>query len=182
MPASRLAVLLFIASEAVFFTLLILAYVILHGSGSGPSAAGSLDARRTFVFSLFLFASSFTFWLAERRLRRGDRFGFALLLNLTVVLGIVFLCGQAVEWAGLIRRGVVPSRDPFATGFFTLTGFHGLHVIAGLCLLVATALVGARRAAGERGRAAVAGIGYYWHFVDAVWVAIFAVVYLGAAL
>ncbi len=182
MPASKLAVLLFIASEAVFFTLLILAYVVLHGSGSGPGAAGSLDVGRTFVFSLFLFASSFTWWRAERRLRGGDRVGFALLLNLTVVLGIVFLSGQAVEWVGLIRRGVVASRDPFATGFFTLTGFHALHVIAGLCLLVAAALVGARRDAGPRGQAAVAGIGYYWHFVDAVWVLIFAVVYLGAAL
>ncbi len=182
MPSSRLAVLLFIASEAVFFTLLILAYVILHRSGSGPGAADVLDLRRTLVFSLFLLASSLTWWLAERRLRGGDRVGFALLLNLTVLLGVVFLSGQAIEWVGLFRRGVVPSRDPFATGFFTLTGFHALHVIAGLCLLVAAAIAGGRREAGTRGREAVAGVGYYWHFVDAVWVVIFAVVYLGTAL
>lgn len=180
LPASKLGVALFIASEATFFTLLVLAYVFLHGAGAGPRAPGHLDPARTGAFTLFLLASSGTFWLAERRLRSGRRRAFALLVAATVALGIVFLVGQGTEWAHLLRAGVAPRADPFATSFFTLTGFHGLHVLVGLVLLGVTAGLGAG-ADGARWRAVVEGAGWYWHFVDAVWVVIFAVVYLGTA-
>lgn len=181
-PSSKIAVGLFIASEATFFTLLVLAYVFLHGSGAGPKARGSLDPARTAIFSAFLVGSSFTFWMGERRLRRGERRPFAILVAVTIVLGVVFLAGQGAEWAHLLRAGIAPSVNPFATSFFTLTGFHGLHVLVGLVLLAVTGGLGARIEGGTRWRAIVEGAGWYWHFVDAVWVVIFAVVYLGTAL
>lgn len=181
-PAAKAAVGLFIASEATFFTLLVLAYVFLHRSGSGPTARGSLDPARTAVFTAVLVASSGTWWLAERRLRAGERRGFAALVAATVVLGVVFLAGQGAEWARLLGAGIVPGASPFATSFFTLTGFHGLHVLVGLVLLGASAALGAGAADGERGQAIVGGAGWYWHFVDAVWIVIFSVVYLGSVL
>lgn len=180
-PAAKVAVALFIASEATFFVLLILAYVFLHGAGAGPKAPGALDAVRTGVFSVFLFASSVTFWLGERRLRRGGRRAFAAFVASTIVLGGVFLAGQAAEWRRLLGAGIAPRSDPFATSFFTLTGFHGLHVLVGLVLLAVAAGLGARLEGGARWRTLVESAGWYWHFVDAVWAVIFAVVYLGTA-
>ncbi len=182
MPASKAATLLFILSEATFFALLLLAYVFLHGAGAGPRAAGTLDPVRTGGFTVVLVASSATFWLAERRLRAGGRRAFAGLVALTVALGIAFLAGQAGEWRHLLAAGVAPRSDPFATSFFTLTGFHGLHVAVGIVLLAVAAGLGGRGAPTERGAAVVASAGLYWHFVDAVWVVIFSVVYLGTAL
>ena len=179
LPPAMVATGLFIASEATFFVLLVLAYVFLHRSGAGPTAAASLDPARTAVFTAFLVASSGTFWAAERRLRAGDGRGFAALVALTIALGIVFLAGQGAEWSHLLRSGVAPRTNPFATSFFTLTGFHGLHVIVGLVLLAVAAGLGHGR--GARGDALVRSAGWYWHFVDVVWIAIFSIVYLGAA-
>ena len=186
MTAPKLAVLSFIASEAVFFTLLVLAYVFLHGAGGGPRAAGTLDPGQTAIFTVALVASSGTFWAGERRLRRGGRGAFVVLLAATIVLAAVFLAGQGAEWARLLRAGVAPRVNPFATAFFTLTGFHGLHVAVGIVLLAVCGWLGAgapARTGVAAGRAAavVESAGLYWHFVDAVWIGIFLVVYVGSA-
>ncbi|MGH7865363.1 MAG: cytochrome c oxidase subunit 3, partial [Candidatus Binataceae bacterium] len=99
----------------------------------------------------------------------------------TILLGFIFIVGQGEEWAGLVRNGVTVSRNLFGTTFFTLTGFHGLHVIIGLIALAA--LAGIVMAGKLRGRVKepLEAIGIYWHFVDAVWIVIFSIIYLGAA-
>ncbi len=180
---NRLGVELFVLSEAVFFLLLILAYVFYHHrTGTGGAAAAHLDPLRTGIYSVFLLASSLTMWRAEVNTTRGRRHRVRAWLLATIVLGAVFLVGQGIEYAGLIQRQVTISRDLFGTTFFTLTGFHGLHVLIGLVVLaVFTALVFAaeREAAVDTGLHAAA---VYWHFVDAVWVVIFAVVYLWGVL
>ena len=104
---------------------------------------------------------------------------FAWLLA-TVGLGAVFLCGQGREYAQLLREHVTISRNLFGTTFFTLTGFHGLHVLIGLVALAI--LLGLALAGGFKDPRApgVGAVGLYWHFVDAVWIVIFAVVYPGA--
>jgi heme/copper-type cytochrome/quinol oxidase subunit 3 len=177
MEKNKLGMVLFLASEAVFFTLLIVAYVYLHNRvGSGPSAASSLDPRTTFIYSLFLFASSLTVWLAGRGRARW------LWLLATILLGLVFLAGQALEWARLLGSGTTVSTDLFGTTFFTLTGFHGLHVTIGLiALMILLALTLGGRLSSRRS-AALETIAIYWHFVDAVWIVIFAAVYLTALL
>ena len=180
---NKMAVGLFILSEAVFFLLLVIAYITYHvGTRSGPTAAQTLDFHAGIFFSLFLFTSSLTMWRADVNVRYKRRSRVALWLALTIILGAVFLFGQLREYNGLLHRDVTISRDLFGTTFFTLTGFHGLHVFTGLILLVimlSLALFG-RRA--EPKASAVGAIGYYWHFVDAVWVVIFTVVYLWAFL
>jgi cytochrome c oxidase subunit 1/cytochrome c oxidase subunit I+III len=179
---STIAVVSFVASEAAFFTLLIVAYVFYTAtSRGGPSPAKSLDVLRTGVVTALLLSSSVTFWRAEKS-HEADRHRRSLVwLGATMVLGLAFLAGQAKEWAGLFRSGIRLDTNLFTTTFFTLTGFHGLHVMAGL---VALAFVFALAVRGPlRGRLfeGMRAVGYYWHFVDVVWIAVFSVVYLRGA-
>ncbi len=180
---NRLGVILFVASEAVFFGLLVFAYVTYHASrGNGPGAAAVLDPVRTGIFSVFLFASSATMHRAGTSLRKRNRGAGFFWLLATLALGTVFLVGQGTEYLHLARENVTISRDLFGTTFFTLTGFHGLHVLVGLVLI---ALILGITWAGKHDRpwdGALGAISVYWHFVDAVWVVIFAVVYLWGAL
>ncbi len=176
---NRFGVELFVLSEAVFFLLLILAYVFYHHrTGTGGEAAAHLDPVRTGIYSVFLLASSATMWRAEANAKRSRRRSVRIWLLATIVLGAVFLIGQGREYADLIQRKVTISRDLFGTTFFTLTGFHGLHVLIGLLVLGIFAVLmfaAQKEDAVDTGLHAAA---VYWHFVDAVWVVIFTVVYL----
>jgi heme/copper-type cytochrome/quinol oxidase subunit 3 len=162
---------IFIASESIFFLAIVLAYVAYRDAGLAAAKA-NLDIVRTAIFSIALFASSGTMAIAARR--QDPRW-----LVATIALGAIFLLGQGTEYARLLGEGVGPGSALFGTTFFTLTGLHGLHVLAGLVALVA--LVGSivARARGVF-PAAWEAVGLYWHFVDAVWVVVFSVVYLGA--
>jgi heme/copper-type cytochrome/quinol oxidase subunit 3 len=180
---TRLGMVMFILSEGVFFLLLVLAYVTYHRQhGNGPTAADTLNLAKTGVFSLFLFASSATVALAARAYRHRQRGRLAAWLATTIVLGTVFLVGQGMEYAALLHADVTISRNLFGTTFFTLTGFHGLHVVTGLVLLAV--MLGLARFGGAREprAGAMEALSVYWHFVDGVWVVIFAVVYLWAFL
>ncbi len=181
---NKLGMILFLLSESVFFVLLILAYVTYHvRQGNGPTASNSLDVGKTAIFSLFLFASSFTIWRADVRFRDGSRSRKGLAwLAVTIAFGLVFLLGQGLEYADLIRRNVTISRNLFGTTFFTLTGFHGLHVSVGLVMLASVLWMALRSGSRRPKLAAVEVVSIYWHFVDAVWVLIFGVVYLWAFL
>ncbi|MCL5098194.1 MAG: heme-copper oxidase subunit III [Candidatus Omnitrophica bacterium] len=170
---------LFVLSEANFFLLLVCAYIFYHQSGGqGPTAASALDVFKTSLFSVALFSSSFTVWRAGACSRESKRGPMRFWLLATILLGALFLIGQGTEYAHLIEENVTISRNLFGTTFFTLTGFHGLHVFIGLVLL--TILLGLAVAGNEHEPrpTAMEGVSIYWHFVDAVWVVIFLVVYL----
>lgn len=177
----RLLMVFFICSETVFFLALIVAYVTYHGA-SGTQPGDVLNVPRTGLFSLALFVSSATLGLAERahRRRQGGRLRFWLLA--TIALGVIFLCGQVLEWHELLLRGVTLSRDQFGSTFFTLTGFHGLHVIVGLLALATVAAIGFAGELDGGDEVALGTVSLYWHFVDAVWVVVFSVIYLWALL
>jgi cytochrome c oxidase subunit 1/cytochrome c oxidase subunit I+III len=175
---NKTGILAFIFSEAGFFGILILSYLYFYAhpqAGPGPQ---ELDLKRTLIFSVCLFASSFTFWRSEialREKRRGSMLGW---LGLTLVLGGIFLTGQGLEYWKLFQNGVEVSTNLFATSFFTLTGFHGLHVLIGLiALLIFLWLAWQGDFASGRGSAFEAA-GYYWHFVDVVWVFVLFTVYI----
>lgn len=168
----------FILSEGFFFVMLISAFVYYNVRNSGGTEAGGLDRVKTAIFSVFLFSSSFTIWRAEVALERRRMRAFHAWWIATIALGLVFIAGQGNEYLGLFRKGVTINSSLFATTFFTLTGFHGLHVCVGLVALV---IVLGLALAGDfkNGRAeAVRAVGLYWHFVDVVWVFVFATVYL----
>jgi heme/copper-type cytochrome/quinol oxidase subunit 3 len=176
---NRLGMYLFLLSEVVFFSVLIMAYIYYRGgAGQGPSAANSLQPATAGIFTLCLLASSGTLWLAERSIARQNQTGVRLWLVATGLLGAVFLIGQAREYIHLIADNVTIDRNLFGTTFFTLTGFHGLHVFSGLVAL--TILAGMAMAGHFRGphSVAVETVGLYWHFVDVVWVVIFTIIYL----
>src|SRR5207248_11174655 len=119
--------------------------------------------------SLFLFASSFTVYMAERRLHRDDQRGFLTWWLVTMLFGAIFLTNQLLEYARLYADGMTIGSNLFTTGFFTLTGFHGLHVFVGLIVLGVIAVLahaGDFRA-GQR-LVAVDVVLISWHFVDAV--------------
>jgi heme/copper-type cytochrome/quinol oxidase subunit 3 len=170
---------LVVGTEAMFFLALIMAYLYFSLTpGFTPRQAGHLDIRSTAIFSAFLFSSSFTFWRAETNFNKGNIGRLKIWLLLTLVSGIVFLVGQGTEYARLLRENVSISSSLFGTSFFTLTGFHGLHVFAGLIVIsIVTGLtfIGDY----DRSPSSVFGtVGIYWHFVDIVWLFVFLIVYV----
>ena len=168
-----LGVVIFIASESIFFLAIVLAYIAYREAGLATAKA-TLDLGRTAIFSLALFGSSATMVLATRA--ESGRW-----LAATFILGAIFLTGQGAEYARLLGSGIGPGSALFGTTFFTLTGLHGLHVLAGLVAL--GALLGSV-VARARGVFPIAweAVSLYWHFVDAVWVVVFSVVYIGTIL
>jgi cytochrome c oxidase subunit 3 len=182
---SILGMALFVASEAVFFAVLILAFVFYRASPANrglPNDFNSLDVGITAIYSACLYASSLTNWLAGRSHRRGDVRMWRLWLVVTILLGAAFLIGEGTEYNHLVTAdNLTPNTDLFGTTFYSLTGFHGFHVGMGL-LLLTMLLVLSFKARDHFSRGlhggAVEAISIYWHFVDAVWVVIFPTVYL----
>jgi heme/copper-type cytochrome/quinol oxidase subunit 3 len=170
----------FILSEATFFAMLISAFVYytVYLRGKDIHAMASLNPAKAGIFTFFLLASSFTLWRAEKHLEKGNHKGFRAWLVGTIVLGLVFIMGQGHEYLELLREGISISSSLFASSFFSVTGFHGLHVCVGLLGLLIVLWLGW---AGDykTGRTeAVRTLGLYWHFVDVVWIFVFTTVYL----
>jgi cytochrome c oxidase subunit 3 len=172
----------FLLSEVAFFSTLVMAYVVFMGQDTtGPKPAKVLAPHLVIATTVCLLSSSVTVHFAEKALRRGSRTGFLLLWTTTILLGVVFLTGTGFEWHDLIfKHHLTISRNMFGTTYYTLVGFHALHVTMGvLVLLIVLALV-VNREISSSNHGPVEVVGWYWHFVDAVWVVVFSVVYLTA--
>jgi heme/copper-type cytochrome/quinol oxidase subunit 3 len=177
---SLVGVTAFIVSEATFFVVLILSYVYFNVSPRASHAA--LDVTTTGLFSVALVASSATLYFAERSLNSGRERAFRAWLFATIALGGTFLYGQASEYHRLLGRGLAIDSSLFASTFYTLTGFHGLHVTVGLVALGVLAGLASRHALRGRAARALRAVGLYWHFVDVVWLMVFVVVYVRSLL
>jgi heme/copper-type cytochrome/quinol oxidase subunit 3 len=175
---NKAAMITFIISEAGFFGVLILAYLFYNATRPSAAGAQELNALKTGIFSVCLFASSFTIWRSEAAVRANRRGRMRAWLAATILLGGIFIVGQGLEYWHLFQSGVSVGSNLFATTFFTLTGFHGLHVCVGLIalLIVLGLAVGGDFKDGHS--PALAAVGLYWHFVDVVWVFVFSAVYL----
>jgi heme/copper-type cytochrome/quinol oxidase subunit 3 len=176
-----LGILLFIASESVVFLSVIAMYVTGQAHQSQPTAQESLDAARMIPFSIALWASSGTIALAGRRVERGDQRGVRLWLGATIVLGAIFLGGELSEWLSLFGDRITAASNVWSTAFFTLTGIHGLHVIFGLLLMLGLISFSRRYPVARGGESGFEIVSLYWHFVDAMWVLIYGVVYFWSA-
>ncbi|HLK10941.1 MAG TPA: cytochrome c oxidase subunit I [Candidatus Binatia bacterium] len=175
----KLGVWAFVGSESIFFASLISTYLVYKGHDvSGPSARQILEVPLTSVSTFVLLMSSLLMVLALAAVERGAvRASRAWLLG-TAALGLVFLGGQAYEFTHFYHEGVALQTNLFSQTFYTLVGFHGLHVAIGVIWLLALAGASlAGRLPHER-RLAVELCGIYWHFVDVVWIVIFTLVYL----
>jgi heme/copper-type cytochrome/quinol oxidase subunit 3 len=163
----------FLATDAMGFGGLLVAYGVLRArtaAGGWPDPRTRLALAPAAAMTVALLASSLTMTLAMRAPGLRERWRWLLA---TLALGVAFLAGAAIEYAHLLG-GAAPmglSRDLFASTFYVITGFHGLHVLAGAIGIgfMLRAKVGAQ---------AIETIGLYWHFVDAAWMPIFSVIYL----
>ena len=175
----KLVIWTFIASEVMFFTGLIVTYMVMRGrSVTGPYAAQVLSVPLVAINTFVLLASSFTMVTALSAIQQDDQRGFRRWLTVTAILGLLFLGGQAFEFTSLYLAGATLSSNMFGATFFTLTGFHGMHVFVGV-LWIGFVLARASRGGVTQGNhLAVELVGLYWHFVDIVWIIIFTVVYL----
>jgi len=181
-----LGMILFICSEVMFFSGLFAAYFSVRASSPAwppvtPDPAlnekFNLHAEPGFAFVLtvILVISSFTCQMGVWAIRRDDRRGLVRAIGVTLVLGIVFLIGQAYDYSQL---GFGVSDTPFGTTFYTLTGFHGAHVFGGAVMLSVVLYRGLAGQFSSRHHDAVEAVSLYWHFVDVVWIALFSTLYI----
>jgi cytochrome c oxidase subunit III len=166
-----------IAAESAIFTIFVVAYIYyIGGSLSGPTPQ---ILSVPIIGTIFLLSSSFTIWTAERALNRSNVGTFRLFWTLTILFGAIFLIGTAREWNKLITEdGLTISTNLFGTTFYSLVGLHGLHVIVGLILLTTVLIFSLSGSLRPQDTKRVEVLALYWHFVDAVWVVVFTVVYL----
>jgi len=199
-----LGMLLFIASEVMFFAGLFAAYFSIRASfidldgvhrwppqalehllqpiGSGPwyfpflTESGQLNL--IFPATVILVLSSVTCQLGVNAIKRDDRTAFLRNFGVTLVLGIIFLLMQAFDYSVLIGEGLTMGAGTFGTTYFTLTGFHGAHVFGGALMLGVVVYRGMAGQFSGRHHDMVEAASWYWHFVDVVWIVLFATLYI----
>ncbi len=169
----------FLASEVMFFTGLIGAYIVLRfGYPQWPVPSTILNVPLTALNTFILICSSVTMVKAFAAVFDGDQSGLKRNLLLTFLLGSAFLGIQAHEYMELVHHGLTISSSLFGSCFFTLTGFHGAHVLGGVICVLVTLLKALRGGYVQADHIGVEIVGLYWHFVDLVWILLFTIVYL----
>lgn len=179
LPSSRkVAVVCLILTETGLFSIFVAAYLFYLGKSlTGPFPRDVLELP--VLSTICLLSSSVTIMLAERAFNR-DRVGlFKLWWLLTIALAAFFLVATALEWRRLIyQKGLTISTNLFGTTFYSLVGLHASHVVVGLCLLLLVFVFSLGGYVTRMHRERIEMISWYWHFVDAVWVVVFTVVYV----
>ena len=172
----------FLGSDCLLFGALISTYLLSRNrvgpATRGPTAADLFDIPFTSVSSFVLLMSSMTMVLAETSIQRAEMERCKMWLLTTAALGSIFIAGQVYEFTGFYREGLGFTTNLSSSAFFTLTGFHGVHVSLGIVMLVTMWALVTRGNIGPERAETIEIIGLYWHFVDIVWIVIFAVVYL----
>jgi len=179
LPSSRkVAVACLVLTETCLFSIFVAAYVFYVGKSlTGPTPHEVLELP--VLSTICLLSSSVTIVLAEGAFKKERKRLFQLLWLLTLVLAAVFLMMTAVEWRRLIyEKGLTISTNLFGTTFYSLVGLHASHVIVGLCLLLLVLIFSLTGSLVQMHRERIQMISWYWHFVDAVWVVVFTVVYV----
>src|SRR5262250_3541543 len=167
-----------IFGESAIFSIFVVAYLFYVGKSlSGPTPREVLATP--IFYTICLLSSSLTIHLAGKLLERGRRGAFLGLWLLTIVLGGLFLYGTGQEWHRLIyERGLTISTNLFGTTYYSLVGLHASHVAIGLIMLVIVAIFAFVGRVGREHSRRIEVLSLYWHFVDAVWVVVFTVVYV----
>src|SRR5712675_2591953 len=167
-----------IIAESAIFTIFVVAYLFYLGKSlTGPTPREVLE---TPIFcTICLLSSSLTIHFAAKFLARGIGFAFLGFWLLTIALGGLFLYGTGQEWYRLIyEHGLTISTNLFGTTYYSLVGLHAFHVTAGLIMLLTVAVFGLSGRVGVKQSGHIEVLSMYWHFVDAVWVVVFTVVYV----
>lgn len=177
---TKLGMWLFLGGEVVFFVSLILTFIFIRLTQSGyetqfrSNLSIPIIAVNTFVL---VTSSYFVVRALEAISFKGDPKEMRNNLIVVVVLGLLFLGGQAFEWTALFKEGI-DLTNIFGTPFFTVTGIHGTHVFVGILWASYLLVYNQRRSFQKADRLLVENFGLYWHFVDIVWIVLFTVIYL----
>lgn len=168
----------FIASEALIFANLIAAFLYLEIRNGGVGWELPVSWVPFFATALLLSSSGFVH-MAGSGIRKGNRRNLIIGLTGTIILGAIFLGCQAYEYTNLIvNEHTTISSSIFGSAFFTVTGFHGLHVTIGAIFLLVVLIRALRGHFTKENHFAVEAAEMYWHFVDVVWVFVFTLIYL----
>ncbi len=174
--------LLFLVSDCVLFSSFIFAYLYMRNSGQGwpPAGINHLDVAFAAVNSVVLFGSGATMHYALENWKHNNFGKYAFFMIATIILGAMFLAGQAYEYTNLYFKEHVSwaGSGIFGAGFFTLTGMHGFHVTVGVIYLTVLFLQSVHGVYTKDKYFGLTAGTLYWHFVDVIWVALFSIFYL----
>jgi cytochrome c oxidase subunit 3/cytochrome o ubiquinol oxidase subunit 3 len=167
-----------IIAESAIFTIFVVAYLFYVGKSlSGPTPGEVLETP--IFFTICLLSSSLSIHFAAKSLERGNRRAFLGSWVLTIVLGALFMFGTGKEWYRLIyEHGLTISTNLFGTTYYSLVGLHAFHVTVGLIMLSIVAIFAFAGRVDTQQSPRIDVLAMYWHFVDAVWVVVFTVVYI----
>ena len=182
----KLGMWLFLGSDCLLFGALISTYLLYKNRPAAPSISvgnktpisDDFDPWFTSASSFILLMSSLTMVLAVAAIQRGDHRRLRIWLVTTAMLGATFVGGQVYEFTEFVREGFGFTTNVASSAFFTLTGFHGVHVTVGILMLLATLSMSFQGRIPRSRAETVEIVGLYWHFVDVVWILIFTIVYL----
>jgi cytochrome c oxidase subunit 3 len=182
-----MGMLIFLASEVMFFGSLFAMYFYLYGSHiqwppPPPSSQPGFYVSWwpiPFINTIVLLSSGVTCHYASEAIAHDNRRRFFMLQIATIILGLGFEFGQLEEFISAFDRGLNLTANNFASAFFAMTGFHGAHVLGGLILLTLVLFRASRGQFSSRHHVGVSAVTLYWHFVDVVWIFLFGILYLG---
>ena len=178
-PTGKFGMWVFLVSEIMFFTGLIGSYIVLRlGSVSWPRPGTILNTPLLGLNTLVLLSSSLTMALGLNAIQQGRQAALKRNLLLTALLGMTFLCIKGYDYVHLWHRGFTLSSNLFGSCYYLLTGFHGLHVLSGVILMLNLTATASRGAFSASQHVRVESSGLYWHFIDIVWVILFAILCL----
>ncbi|HET9777097.1 MAG TPA: cbb3-type cytochrome c oxidase subunit I, partial [Gemmatimonadaceae bacterium] len=164
-----------VATEAAFFGYLLFSYYYLGSLSTNPWPDVVPRIGLPAINTLVLISSSVAVWMAARGIRRNSNTRLVGWLGTAIVLGVVFISLQVVEYG---REKFSMTHDAYGSLFYTITGFHGAHVIVGLLMLVVVFIRAARGHFRAGRHEAITNVALYWHFVDVVWLAVFTSLYI----
>jgi len=179
---SSIAIMMFIVSEVMLFGGMFAGYFYnMFPAEVWPPAntpAGVPPLGLALILSVFLISSSATIHVAETKLQEGDNSGFVKWLIITMILAILFISGQAREWSHLMGQDFTISTNSFGTFFYSITGFHGSHVVIGIIMQIFVLLMALQKRLTKKKHTIMKATGYYWHFVDVIWLLVLGLIYV----
>jgi cytochrome c oxidase subunit 3 len=170
---------IWLSSELMFFAGLVALYFTARArAAEWPPEPTELNLPYATVFTLILVASSFTCQFGVFAAEQGNVYGLRRWFALTFVMGLTFVLGQAFEYVQLVEHGTSISSSTYGSVFYITTGFHGLHVIGGLIAFIFLLIRSTMGRFTPAQATSAIVVSYYWHFVDVVWIGLFATIYL----
>ena len=176
---TKLGMWVFLGGEVVFFVALILIFLLsrLVNADYNAQFRSHLSIPVIALNTFILVTSSYFMVRALEAISHGESKGLRNNLLVVIILGLLFLTGQAFEWTSLFKEGVTYS-TAFGMPFFTLTGIHGTHVFVGVLWAVYLLVANRRIPYTQENHLGIENFGLYWHFVDIVWIVLFTLIYL----